>query len=186
MIIYSFPNFEPICNSRILSLSLFFYDPSDGNLISGSSAFSKSRLNIWKFLVHVLLKPSLKNFEHYFDSMWNEYNCMLIWAFFGIALLWDLMKTDLFQSCVHCWVFQICWHIECGTFTASSFTIWNSSVWILSPQLVMLVVMLPKAHLTLHSRMCGSQWVITPSWLSGPLRSFLYSSSALYILPTSS
>ena len=48
----------------------FFYDPTDvGNLISGSSAFSKSSLYIWKFLVHVLLKPSLENFEHYFASM---------------------------------------------------------------------------------------------------------------------
>jgi len=53
-----------------LELSCFFYDPMDvGNLISGSSAFSKSSLNIWKFLVHVLLKPSLENFEHYFVSM---------------------------------------------------------------------------------------------------------------------
>ena len=85
------------------------------------------------------------------------------------------MKTDLFQSCGHCWVFQICWHIECGTFTASSFRIWNSSM--PSPPLALLVVMLPKAHLTSHSRMSGSRWVITPSWLSWLWRSFLYSSS---------
>ena len=52
-----------------LELSCFFDDPSDGNLISGSSAFSKSSLNIWKFTVHVLLKPGLENFEHYFTSM---------------------------------------------------------------------------------------------------------------------
>ena len=53
-----------------LELSRFFNDPADvGNLISGSSAFSKSSLNIWKFTVHVLLKPSLKNFEHYFASV---------------------------------------------------------------------------------------------------------------------
>ena len=77
------------------------------------------------------------------------------------------MKTDLFQSCGHCWVFHICWHIECGTFTASSFRIWNSSTGIPSPPLVLFVVMLPKAHLTSHSRMSGSRWVITPSWLSG-------------------
>ena len=86
------------------------------------------------------------------------------------------MKTDLFQSCSHCWVFQICWHIECGTFTASSFRNWNSSTGISSPPLVLFVVMLPKAHLTLHSRMSGSRWVITPSWLSGSWRSFSYSS----------
>ena len=53
-----------------LELSCFFDDPSDvGNLISGSSAFSKSSLNIWKLIVHVLLKPGLENFEHYFASV---------------------------------------------------------------------------------------------------------------------
>ena len=52
-----------------LELSYFFDDPTDGNLISGSSAFSKSSLNIWKFMVQVLLKPGLENFEHYFASM---------------------------------------------------------------------------------------------------------------------
>ena len=83
------------------------------------------------------------------------------------------MKTDLFQSCGHCWVFQICWHIECSTFTASSFRIWNSSTGILSPPLALLIVMLSKAHLTSHSRMSGARWVITPLWLSGSL----YSSS---------
>ena len=87
------------------------------------------------------------------------------------------MKADLFQSCGHCWVFYICWHIECSTFTASSFRIWNSSTGILSPPLPLFVVMLPKAHLALHSRMSGFRWVITPLWLSGSWRSFLYSSS---------
>ena len=72
------------------------------------------------------------------------------------------MKTDLFQSCGHCWVFQICWHIECSTFTASSFRIWNSSTGIPSPLLALFVVMLPKAHLTSHSKIFGSRWVITP------------------------
>ena len=87
------------------------------------------------------------------------------------------MKTDLFQSCGHCWAFQICWHIECSTFTASSFRIWNSSTVIPSPPLALCVVILPKAHLTSHSRMPGSRWVITPSWLSGSWKSFLYSPS---------
>ena len=73
-----------------LELSCFFNDPVDvGNLISGSSAFSKSSLNIWKFLVHILLKPGLENFKHYFTSMWEEYNCAIVWVFFGIAFLWD-------------------------------------------------------------------------------------------------
>ena len=87
------------------------------------------------------------------------------------------MKTDLFQSCDHCWVFQISWHMECSTFIASSFRIWNSLTEIPSPPLALFLVMLPKAHLTLHSRMSGSRWVITPLWLSGLWRSFLYSSS---------
>ena len=74
------------------------------------------------------------------------------------------MKTDVFQSCGHCWVFQICWHIECSTFTVSSFRIWNSSTGIPSPPLALFVVMLSKAHLTSQSRMSGSRLVITPSW----------------------
>ena len=69
-----------------LEFSCFFHDSADvGNLISGSSAFSKSSLNIRKFMVHVLLKPRLENFEHYFTSMWDECNCVVVWAFFGIA-----------------------------------------------------------------------------------------------------
>ena len=87
------------------------------------------------------------------------------------------MKTDLFQFCGHCWVFQICWHIECSTFITSSFRIWSSSTGIPSLPLALLLVMLPKAHLPSHPRMYGSRWVITPSWLSGSWRSFLYSSS---------
>ena len=73
-----------------LELSCIFDDPADiGSLISGSSAFSKTSLNIWKFMVHVLLKPGLENFEHYFTSVWDECNCAVVWAFFGIAFLWD-------------------------------------------------------------------------------------------------
>ena len=90
------------------------------------------------------------------------------------------MKTDLFQSCGHCWIFQICWHIECSIFTASSFRILNNSIGISSPPLVLFVVMLPKAHLTSYSRMSGSRWVITLSWLSGSWRSFLYTSSVYF------
>jgi len=73
-----------------LELSCFIYDPTDvDNLISGSSAFSKNSLGIWKFMVHILLKPGLENFEHYFASVWDECNCPVVWAFFGIAFLWD-------------------------------------------------------------------------------------------------
>ena len=71
----------------------------------------------------------------------------------------------------------MCWHIECSTFTASSSSIWNSSTGIPSPPLALFVVMLSKAHLTCHSRMSDSRWVITPSWLSWLWRYFLYGSS---------
>ena len=72
--------------------------------------------------------------------------------FFGFGMI-----TDLFQSCGHCWVFQICWHIECSTFTASSFRIRNSLTGIPSPPLALFIVMLSKAHLTSHSRLSGSR-----------------------------
>ena len=81
----------------------------------------------------------------------------VVWTFFSFALLWDWNETDLSQSCGHRWVFQICWHFECSTLTASSFRIWNSSAGIPSPPLALLMVMLPKAHLTSHSRMSDSR-----------------------------
>ena len=91
-----------------LEPSCFFDDhPDVSNFISGSSAFSNTSLNIWKFMVHILMKPGLENFEHYFTSVWNECNCAVVWAFFGIASLRDWNETDLFQSCGHSWVFQI-------------------------------------------------------------------------------
>ena len=130
---------------------------------SGSSAFSKSSLNIWKFLVHILLKPGLENFEHYFASVWNEWNCVVVWG-------WE---WKLFQSCGPFWVFQICWHIECSTFTASSLRIWSSSAGIPSPPLALFLVIFPEAHLTSHSTLSGSRWVITLLWLSGSLKYFL-------------
>ena len=84
-----------------LELSCFYYDPADvGNLISGSSAFSKTSLNIRKFTVHILLKPGLEDFEHCFTSMWDECNCAVVWAFFGIAFLWDWKEN---------WPLQVLW-----------------------------------------------------------------------------
>ena len=77
-----------------LEFSCFFYDPTDvGNLISGSSASSESSLYIWKFLVHILLKPNLKDFECYLASMGNEYNCMVVyilWHCPSLGLEWKL------------------------------------------------------------------------------------------------
>ena len=82
-----------------LELSCFFNDPTDvGNLISGSSAFPKSSLNIWEFMVHILLKPGLENFEHYFTSVWDECYCAVVWAFFGIVFLGGLKWKLTFFS----------------------------------------------------------------------------------------
>ena len=147
--------------------SLAFLNPS---WTSGSSWFMYCWSLTWRILSITLLacemSATVQSFKH-----------SLALPFFGIG-----MKTD--QSCAHCWVFQICWHVECSTFTASSFRIWNSSAGNPSPPLALFAVMFQKAHLTSHSRMSGSRWVIIPSWLSGSWRWFLYSS--LCILATSS
>ena len=155
-------------------LSCFFSDRADvGHLISGSSAFSRTCLNIWKFMVHILLKPGLESIEHYFTSVWDGCNCAVVWAFFAIAFLWDgnenwpfpvLRPLLSFPNLLAYWV---------SAFTASSFRIWNSSTGISSPPLALLVVMLSKAYLTSHSKMSGSRLVITPSWLSGSWRSLV-------------
>ena len=111
-----------------LELFCFVDDLVDvGNLISASSAFSKSSLNIWKFTVHILLKTGLKNLEHYFASMWDECSCVVVWTFFGFAFVWDWNENWLSQSCDNGCVFQICWCVECSTFTVPSFRIWNNS-----------------------------------------------------------
>ena len=139
-----------------LELSCFFNDPADvGNLMSCSSAFCKSSLNIWKFTVHILVKNGLENFEQYLANVGDECNSAVVWTFFGIAFLWDWNENWPFPSCGHCWVFQIYWHIECSTLTASSFRFWNSWSGISSPPLVLFIVMVPKAHLSSHSRMSG-------------------------------
>ena len=161
-------------------LSCFFYDPTDvGNLISGSYAFSKTSLNIWKFMVHVLLKPGWRILSiPLLACEMNECNCVVVCTFFGIAFLWDWNEN---------WPFPVLWPLLSFPnlltywvrhFHSIIFRMWNSSTGIPSTPLALFVVMLPKAHLTLHSRMSGSRWVITtPSWLSGSWRSFLYGSS---------
>ena len=180
-VIHTVTGFDIVKKAEIdvfLELSCFFDNPVDaGNLISGSSAFSKTSLNIWNFTVHIQLKAGLENFEHYFASVWDECNCVVVWAFSGIAFLWDWNENGPFPVLWPLLSFQICWHIECSTFTASSFRIWNSSTGIPPPPLALFIVMLSKAHLTSHYRMSGSRWVwvITPSWLSELGRSFLYS-----------
>ena len=132
---------------------------------SGSSLFKYCWSLTWRILSITLLAREM-------SAVVPQFEHSLGLPFFGIG-----MKTDLFQSCGHCWVFQICWHVECSAFTASFFKVWNSSTRIPSPPLTLFVVMLPKAHLTSHSKMSGSRWVITPLWLSESWRHFLYSSS---------
>ena len=111
---------------------------------SGSSQFTYCWSLAWRILSITLLACEMSEIVRSFEHS-------LALRFFGIQ-----MKTDLFQSCGHCWVFQICWYIECSIFTASSFRIGNFSTGIPSPWPTLFLVMLPKAHLTSHSRMSGS------------------------------
>ena len=100
VVIHTVEGFGTVNKAEIdvfLELSCFFGDPADiANLISGSSAFSKASLNIWKFLVHILLKPGLENFEHYFISVWDECNCAVVSSFLGIAFLRDWNENGPF------------------------------------------------------------------------------------------
>ena len=86
--------------ASIKQKSMFFWNSLA--LISASSSFSKSNLNIWNFMVHILLKPGLENFENYFTSMWDECNCAVVWTVFGIALLWDYSEN---------WPFPVLWPV---------------------------------------------------------------------------
>ena len=134
-------------------------------------------LAIWSLIPLPFLNPActsgISQFTYYWSLAWRilcitllacemsltiwQFEHSLAFSFFG---MW--MKTDLFQSCGHCWVFQICWHIECSMSTASSFRIWNLSAGIPSPPLALFIVILPKAHLASHFRMPGSRWVTIP------------------------
>ena len=127
----------------------FLYDPANvGNLISGSFSFSKPSLDIWKFLVCIMPKSSMQDFKRDLTSMGDECNCLMVSTFFGTTLLGNWDEIDLFQSCGHCWVFQICWYIECNTLMASSFGVLNSSTGIPLYPLALLTAVLPTAHLT--------------------------------------
>ena len=159
----------------LLQFSYSLHDPVNvDNLISGSSAFSKSRLYIWKFSVHILLKPSLKDFEHYIASMWNEHNCTMIWTFFGIAFFQDWNENWPFSSPVDTTAKFSKFAAVLSEALSQQYLLrtWNSSAGIPSPPLALFVAMLVKAHLTSHSMTSGSRGVTAPSWLSGSLRLF--------------
>ena len=102
VVIHTVKGFSIINETEVdvfLEFSCFFYDPMDvDNLISDSSAFSKTSLNIWKFSGHLLLNPSFENIEHYFAGMWDECNCVVVWTFFGIALSLGLEWKLTFSS----------------------------------------------------------------------------------------
>ena len=136
-----------------LEFPCFLYDPMNvGYLIFSSSAFSKPSLYIQNLLVHILLKPSLKDFEHNLASMWNECSCMVAGKFFGIALLWDWNENRPFPGLCPLMSFPNLLTYWMQHFTASSFRILNSSAGIPSTPLALFVVMLLKAHLTSHSK----------------------------------
>ena len=111
VMIYTVKGFAIINKTEVdvfVKFPCFFDDSMDiGNLISGSSGFSKSSLNILKFMVNILWKPGLENywkpgFEHYSASMWDECNCVVVWTFFGIAFLWEWNES---------WPFPILWQL---------------------------------------------------------------------------
>ena len=138
---------------------------------SGSYRFTYCWSLAWRILSITLLACEM-------SAIVQKFEHSLALPFFGIG-----MKIDFFKSCGHCWVFQICWHIECCTFTASSFKTWKNSAGISSISLGLLIVMIPKAHLTAYSRMSCSRWVTTPYWLSRSLRPFLVQLLCVFLSP---
>ena len=145
VVIHKLKDFGLVNKAKVdvfLELSFFSDDPMDvGNLISGSSAFSKSSLNIWKFTVHIFLKPGLEYFEHYFASVWDECNCVVVWAFFSIAFLWYGNENWPFPSPVATAEFSNFAGIL--STALSQHHLWNSSTGIPSPPLALFIVMLP-------------------------------------------
>ena len=148
-------------------VSLPFLNPA---CTSGSSCFMSCRRLAWRVLSITLLTCKMSA-----TVWWFEHSLQL--PFFEIG-----MKTDLFQSCGHCWIFQIFGHIESNTLTALSLRIWNSSAGIPSLPLALFVVMLLKAQLTSHSRMSGSRWETTPSWFQVIKTFFFYVFSSYSLL----
>ena len=135
-----------------LEPSCFFDDPANvGNLVSGSSAFSKTSLNTWKFTIHVLLKPVLENFEHHFTSVWNEYNCVVVWALFGLVFLRDwikpyknILKKEVLVKTCEIQEFKHCFQVNCipvSTFFFFFFdnVLWLCKIWVVVGWLVTVV-----------------------------------------------
>ena len=127
-VVWTFPDSsvgkESTCNARDPSLIPGLgRRPGEGN---GYLLQDSGLENLMDYTVHGVTKSwtCLSNFNFHLN---------ILWYCFSLGLEW---KTDLFQSCGHCWVFQICWHIECNSFIASSFKIWNSPAGIPSPSLV--------------------------------------------------
>ena len=133
---------------------------------SGSSHFVYGWSQAWRILSISLLACEMRD--------WT-----VVWAFFVIALLLDWNENWPFPVLGPLLGFHICWYIECSTLIAPPFRIWNSSAGIPPPPLALFIVMLPKVHLTSHSRISDSRWVITPSWLSRTL-SFCVCRSSVY------
>ena len=133
--------------------------------ISGTSQFTYCWSLAWRILSII------------FASMWNEHNYMVLWTIFGIAFLWDWNENQHFPVLRPLLNFPNLLAYWVQYFYNLTFRILNSLAGIPSPPLAWVTVMLPKAYLTLHFRRSGSRWVVTPLWLSGSIRSFLYSSS---------
>ena len=156
-----------------LEFPCFFYDPKDvDNLVSGScdflyaswtsgtSQFTYCWSLAWRILSIILLACEMsaivQSFEH-----------ALQLPLFGI---W--MKTDIFQHFGHCWVFQICWHMECNTFRASSFSTWHSSAGIPSPPLAFFTIMHWYCYMCIFSplrwdivvQLLNQVWLFAMSW----------------------
>jgi len=149
---------------------------------SGSAWFTYCFSLAWRIL-SIVCEFWIENFA----SVWDEYSCVVVWAFFGTAFLWDWNESwPFFQSCGHCWVFQICWHNEYSTLTASSFRIWNSSAGIPSPPLALYLCFLKPTWLLIPGCLALDEWLHH----HGSWGSFLYSSSVycchLFLIPSAS
>ena len=146
-----------------LKFPCFLYNPANvGDLISSSSSFSKPSLDIWKFLVCIMLKASMQYLS--MTLLAWEMSATVPWLAHPLVLTFLVigMKVDRFQSCGPCSVFWICWHNEHKTLMASSYRDLNSSAGISSHPLALLIEVLLKAHLTLHSLTSGAGWLTTP------------------------